>query len=278
MKKFILMSFMLVLSCVFVLTGCMRNMTIQEFEKASSKALENTYEILLTDKTNLSTHGDFTLVENITEKNYNQSNQTWETSNTITTIKRAGKGTNTIFEKTEYTKTDGGLGGIEEKTTKYIYTAISSGGNTTYYILKEFKANNETEVKTIHKTFLSEALFINEVYGLVANNLMEELYEKFYFGTGFLALATGFQPEIKGNQSNCQFKMTYSTSELNSSNLIERATGTLKIELKNSKFDTHVTSIEEFENGIKIAYSETTTKLSYSADISRIENLDAYGK
>lgn len=279
MKKIATMFLTCSLACLFLFTGCIKNMSTQDFEKASNRALENTYEILLTDKTNLSTHGDFTLVNSTIENNYNEDNQVWEVSNQITTIKRVGKGVNTIFEKTEYVKTDDGLGGIQETTTKLIYTAIYSGGETNYYILKEFNANDEEVVKSIYKTYLTESSFINDVYNLVANNLMQDLYKKFYFSGEniLLSLATGVQPVIKGNQSNCQFSMSYNLSNFdNSSHIIERSKGSLKINLKDSKFDKYKATTEEFENGIKYSSSVITTEITYSADLSRVESIDFY--
>lgn len=278
-KKFLALSIMTVMSCMLLLTGCFGKLDTLSYEKASDVALSNTYNVLVTDKNDLTKHGNFTYVNKITEMNFNEEKNIWETTETISTYKRVSQGADTILEITEYEKTNNGLGVTEETTTRHIYTAITSGDTKNYYLLKEYKENNNETIKTKEKTFETESAFVEEVYQKVAKDIMKEICNDFYFGGEkllYVAVA-GAEPTIKGTQDNCTFVLNYNTDSYSSSSyIIERTEFEMSVKIKDAKFDNYKTIINEYENGVKLQSTESVSSLSYSAEIARITSVDNY--
>lgn len=276
-NKFWMLSVATLMICMFLFAGCSTNLTDLQYEKASDKALNNTYNVLVSDKSDLSTHGDFTYVNKSTSSQFNVEKNIWETTESVETYKRAGKGSSTIFEITEYQKSDDGLGVTDEITTKYIYTAITSEDTTNYYILKEYKENDEEVVKTIYKTFVDESEFVKAVYEKVAKELMKEIYNSFYYGGEKMLYSLLSNPEIKGTEDNCTFTLNFNSDQYSSSSyIIERDETEIFIEIKDAKFDNLKTTYSEYECGEKTQVSEVVLNLSYSAEISKISSIDAY--
>ena len=182
MKKRIF-SLLLVL-CVGVtallMSGCQKNLNFEEYSKYSEQALINTYNCLLTEKEDLSSHGDFTYTEKSELKSY-EGEVLQSQSTTKDTYQRKGQGLDTVLVVTTENETktyNEGTQQYDVSTTKTvdIYTKIVTEGVTTYHRLREY-TNAEGEVdKYIYTTYLTEELYISAVYN-VSEDVMDEISE-----------------------------------------------------------------------------------------------------
>lgn len=265
-KKFFTFALLGILACTLILTGCSRKMSIAEFRQSLNSALKNTYNLVLTDKDDLSTQGDFTIVQHSIMNSYNETTKTWETTESTTTLKRTGRGGQTILEKTEVNKNK-----TTESTSKTIYTSITSGNTTSYYVLYEEKEGTAETEKSIMTTYSNEEAFIKAVYSQ-SKDIFKSLNDSFNVDGELYIYSLMTDSEIKGDAKNCHAKISLTDlSYTNSEGKMESTTTNYYLEIKDLKCDNLAIEYKDENSEVK-----QTLKVTYSAEITRLDNVDAY--
>ena len=278
MKKRIfslLLVFCLAVPALF-LGGCQKSLNVNEVLGVCGDALKNTFEHVLTDKTDLSTHKNVTMTKTVLSEEYDDAGVLETSTTVVKTYQRKGNGLDTVYVETTQTTTknyeEGEL--LEEEVTvqKDIYTKIVTSGVTTYHKLTEYtNADNET-TKYVGATY-TESLFLTTVYNL-SEDVMDEIAD-LYPGTELVLIVSIAEFEAKGNDQEGKFELSYALSEYYNGRIQEtKMNGSM--EYKDAKIANGSSRNERYYNGILNDVEEESTVVEYSSEITAPTSLEDY--
>lgn len=259
-----------------ILGGCEKSLNFNEYSNYSTQALKNSYNYILTDKNDLTTHGDFTFTKTEVNKTYEEE-QLVETVTTTTTQQRKGQGTDTVYVVTTEVKTseyNDGTQQYDETTTitKEIYTKIVTDDVTTYHKLREYTNANGETTKSVTGTYL-ETVYITTVYNL-SEDAFDEISE-LHPNTEFALIVMIGEYQAKGDENHGVFELTYSATEYRSKVVIEtEMVG--EFEYKDAKLYKGCQTNTTYSNDVTTAQSEQSYLVEYTCEVTTPTSLADY--
>lgn len=278
-KVFSLLLVLCLGATAILMGGCQKNLNFKEYSDYSEKALINTYNYVLTEKDDLSTHGDFTYTETSVLKSYEEDILIGQTT-TKETHQRKGKEADTVYVVTTENETKTYNKVTEEyevETTKTvdIYTKIVTADVTTYHRLREY-TNAEGEVdKYVYTTYLSEELYVAAIYDL-SEEIMDEISEAHPDGEIVLYTTIG-EFEAKGDKEKGSAKISFDITSYDSySKAVEKQEMSACYSYEDAKLIGGESSTKMYENGKLASESDKNVNISYSCDVTVPTSIEAY--
>lgn len=278
-KIFIAVTACLLMS-VMLFTGCVRVITFGQYLTLSDKALENSYNHILTNKTDLSTQKDFKVSVIETEKVYDEEGK-YEEEKTVKTYSRKGQGENTVFViRTEERETS-----WDEQSSSYknTYTEITietyAKINDNYYLLEEhYVSTTMMWTKYIKTPYLSVDAFKTAVYNQTktAFSKADDIHadgEMFLITTVANAEATE-----EGDLTKLFIDYYYSSANTSSqtASLVKQNICAV-YELKDEKLHRMSMDTTMHSNGVLVNETSESVNVTYSSDASLPADLDEFG-
>ena len=278
-KIFIAVTACLLMS-VMLFTGCVRVITFGQYLTLSDKALENSYNHILTNKTDLSTQKDFKVSLIETEKVYDEEGK-YEEEKTVKTYSRKGQGENTVFViRTEERETS-----WDEQSSSYknTYTEITietyAKINDNYYLLEEhYVSTTMMWTKYIKTPYLSVDAFKTAVYNQskVAFSKVNDIHA----GEEMVLIATVANAEATEEGKLTKLFIDYYTSSVNTSSSVSslnKQNMCVIFELEDEKLHRMSMDTTMHSNGVLVNERSESVNVTYSSDAAIPADLDEFG-
>ena len=278
-KIFIVVTACLLMS-VMLFTGCVRVITFGQYLTLSDKALENSYNHILTNKTDLSTQKDFKVSLIETEKVYDEEGK-YEEEKTVKTYSRKGQGENTVFViRTEERETS-----WDEQSSSYknTYTEITietyAKINDNYYLLEEhYVSTTMMWTKYIKTPYLSVDAFKTAVYNQTKTAFSK--VDDIHAGEEMVLIATVANAEATEEGKLTKLFIDYYTSSVNTSSSVSslnKQNMCVIFELEDEKLHRMSMDTTMHSNGVLVNETSESVNVTYSSDAAIPADLDEFG-
>ena len=263
-----------------LLTGCVKVITLAQYSALSEKALENTFNHILTTKNDLSTQQDFKVSKISSEKEYDENGK-YEEERTVKTYSRKGQGENTVFvirtEDTTYSWDE------ESSSYKTTHTEITietyAKVNEGYYWLEEhYLSTTMMWTKYIRQTYSTVDAFKTAVYNQSQNAF--KVADDIYADSEVFMISQISNSEATDEGEITKLFIDFYSSGLNTSSSassLNKQNICFIYELKDEKLHQMSMHTTIYSNGVLNSEESESVSVEYTSQAAIPTDLDEFG-